>query len=158
MKCKAVHKQLIFFIDNELEAGLQQQVENHLQSCKSCRRAYEKMKESYALWDKANGIKADNFYYTRLKAKMQNQAPTARPSHPRVLSPLLIAASIVVGVFIGFLIGISASQSSATVAQQQQRMEQVQMYADNFYLYEIEQEPIESALLKGEIQDNEKDN
>lgn len=145
MKCKTVHSKLIFFLEKELAPAEMQAVQAHLDSCPDCALFAEEMKKSLSIFetDKVNDI--NPFFYTRVKAKLENQAIqvpiTTRPALVRILQPVAFSIILLLGIYAGIKLGATGSTTYAknVLAGQEELIP---------YWNELDGEPIESFLME----------
>jgi anti-sigma factor RsiW len=110
MKCKTVHKKIIFFIDGELPAAEMEQMKIHFSECSECAAFAEEMKKTLAIIDIEKAPQLNPFFYTRLKARLENQAEQVAairqtPVLVRILQPALFSLVLLAGVYTGIKIG-----------------------------------------------------
>lgn len=138
MKNKCIHKDLIFYIDNELSVEKRTAVEKHLEECADCRSFLAFLKEGIQIIEKEKNPEVSPFFYTRLSARLdekqvyQTQSQWARLAQPAFFSLILLA-----GIYGGLKLGSNASSPAVN----QQISSGVQMLND------FAAEPIESFLL-----------
>lgn len=138
MKTKCIHKDLIFYIDNELSAEKRIAVEKHLEECSDCRSFLVFLKEEMQIIETEKNQEVSPFFYTRLSARLeekqvyQTQSPLVRLAQPAFFSLILLA-----GIYGGLKLGSNAS----SLLVNQQTSSGVQMLND------FAAEPIESFLL-----------
>jgi len=138
MNHKSIHKDLIFYLDNELSVEKRTAVEKHLEECADCRGFLAFLKEGIQIIDKEKNPEVSPFFYTRLCARLdekpehQTQSQWARLAQPAFFSLVLLA-----GIYGGLKLGSNAS----TIKVNQPATSSVQMLND------FAAEPIESFLL-----------
>lgn len=145
MKCKTLHNKLIFFLEGELPEKEMELVKTHLSECGTCTAFAEEMKKTLGVLEAEKSPAVNPFFYTRLKAKMENQGPEQkqvfwRPAFVRVLQPVAFSILLIIGVYAGIKIGQPAStqQYTATLMQNQEIP----------YLNEMASETIETSLME----------
>ncbi len=138
MKNECIHKDLIFYLDNELSAETRTAVEKHLEECADCRSFLVFLQEGMQIIEKEKNPEVTPFFYTRLSARLdekqvyQTQSQWARLAQPAFFSLVLLG-----GIYGGLKLGSNASLPEVN----QQATSSVQMLND------FETEPIESFLL-----------
>lgn len=138
MKNKCIHKDLIFYIDNELSVEKRIAVEKHLEECADCRSFLAFLQDGMQIIEKEKNPEVTPFFYTRLSARLdeknvdQTQSQWARLAQPAFFSLVLLA-----GIYGGLKLGSNASSPVVN----QQATSSVQMLND------FATEPIESFLL-----------
>ncbi|NQU86836.1 MAG: zf-HC2 domain-containing protein [Mariniphaga sp.] len=145
MKCKTLHKKLIFFLEEELDVKEMELVKIHLSECSDCASFIEEMKKTLGVLEAERSPAINPFFYTRLKAKLENQESKQkqvfwRPALVRILQPAVFSILLMVGIYTGIKIGQPAStkQYTATLMQNQEIP----------YLNEMEGESIETSLME----------
>ncbi len=143
MKCKRVHKNLIFFFEKELPFSEMQKVREHLGSCPECGHFAEEMRKTLRILDGDKVSDENPFFYTRIKARLENQAtesPEKRPVLVRVLQPIAFSILLMFGVYGGIKLGQphNSERTSNTLAGQQMIP----------YLNDMDAEPIEAFLME----------
>jgi hypothetical protein len=145
MKCKTVHKKIIFFLERELPAGEMEQVRLHLSECNDCAAFAEEIKKTFAFLESEKSPAVNPFFYTRLKAKMENRADAenAKYNNPvwlKVLQPAFFSILLIVGIYSGIKIGQPVVKKSEPVIYAEQQIIP--------FLDEMENESIETFLMK----------
>ena len=143
MKCKSVHKKLIFYIDKELVQSEHDFIDNHLLECETCLHLYNELLASFNLIEKKKVLKPNPFLYTRIKQSLDNQAKNElrvlKPAYVRVLQPVLLTFVLMISVFSGIKLGSTyeiKSPENSTISQ-----------TTEFYFNDIQQEKLEAFLL-----------
>jgi len=146
MECKSLHKKIIFFLDGELPADEMQQMKLHLSECNDCAAFAAEMKKTFAILEIEKSQVLNPFFFTRLKAKMENQAAEQRnevfsPSiWVRILQPAFFSVLLIAGIYSGIKIGQPAVNKTDSLVYTEAEMIP--------YLNEMESETIEGFLLK----------
>ena len=78
MKCQIVHKKLIFFLENELSGTEMQAIREHLDSCPDCALFASEMEKTFSILASEKNPEINPFFYTRVRAKLENQMETER--------------------------------------------------------------------------------
>ncbi len=139
MSHKSIHKDLIFYLDNELPAQRKAVVEKHLEECADCRIFLAFLKEKMDLLEEEKDPDVSPFFYTRLSARLGEKPEYARQRRwVNVLEPAFFSLLLVVAIYAGLRLGSQASAPSP----QPQEMVSLQLLND------FEAEPIESFLLE----------
>jgi len=106
MKCKQVHNDLIFYLDNELPAERRRMVEEHLASCTDCREFFHILQGSMEQIQAEKNPEASPFFYTRLSAKLnQVESPEPRGWAVRLVQPALFGVLLLAGIYSGIWFG-----------------------------------------------------
>ena len=138
MKTKCIHKDLIFYLDNELSVEKRTNVEKHLEECADCRDYLVFLQKGIQIIEKEKNPEVSPFFYTRLSARLeekpvyQTQSQWVRLAQPAFFSLVLLA-----GIYGGLKLGSNASSPKV----HQQATNSAQMLND------FAAEPIESFLL-----------
>ncbi len=144
MKCKALHKKLIFHLEGDLPEKEMEQVRTHLSECSKCAHFAGEMRKTLAVLEAEKSPEVNPFFYTRLKARLENEqqeinAPEKRPVLVKVLQPVFFSVLLLFGIYSGFKIAQTASEQYAGGELQEEVIP---------YLDEMEAEPIETFLME----------
>lgn len=105
MKCPKIRKELVAYLDGEASARQTETIEAHLAICKSCRKELSALKGCLVLLRKAPQIAASENFYKRLRKKIDgHRIPSRRRLSPQLFYLVSLAASLLIIVFIGFLL------------------------------------------------------
>ncbi|MCD4792421.1 MAG: zf-HC2 domain-containing protein [Bacteroidales bacterium] len=145
MKCKNIHKKLIFFINDELTGSINEEIKIHLKGCKKCNNIYTALETTLNLVGKKKTIKPNPFLYTRIKQKLneieiEKKQAVFNPVYKRVLQPVFLSLLLAAGIFTGIKLGSSyeiKQQKNKSVSQ-----------TTEFYFNDFNQEKLEIVLLK----------
>ena len=145
MKCKTLHKKIIFFIEGELPAKEMEQIKLHLSECTDCAAFAEEMKKTFALLESEKSPAVNPFFYTRLKAKIENRAEAenekySNPVWVKILQPAFFSVLLIAGIYSGIKIGQPVVKKGEPVVYAEQQIIP--------YLDEMENERIETFLMK----------
>jgi hypothetical protein len=141
MKCKAIHKKLIFFLENDLPENEMEEIKLHLAGCHECADFAEYMRKTLKVLNQERKPDVNPFFYTRVKARLENQTikEIATPLWARILQPAVFTLLLLAGVYAGIKIGQPANNIQETYYAEQEIFP---------YLYEIAAEPIETFLME----------
>jgi len=138
MKTKCIHKDLIFYLDNELSVEKRTAVEKHLEECADCRSFLAFLKEGMQVIEKEKNQEASPYFYTRLSARLDEKTERqAQSQWIRLAQPAFFSLMLIAGIYGGLKLGGNASSPKVN----QQATSSVQMLND------FAAEPIESFLL-----------
>lgn len=138
MKTKCIHKDLIFYLDNELSVEKKNAVEKHLEECADCRSFLAFIQESFQTIEKEKNQEVSPFFYTRLSARLEEKAEQQRQSSwVRLMQPAFFSLILVIGIYGGFKLGSNALPPKIN-NQNNTSFQMLNDFAD---------EPIESFLL-----------
>ncbi len=145
MKCKTIHKQLIFFLEGELPEKEMEFVKIHLSECGSCAAFAEEMKKTLGIFEAERSPAVNPFFYTLLKAKLENQESELKQVFlklvlGRVIQPAAFSIFLIVGIYGGIKIGQPAStqQYTSTLMQNQEIPYLNEMASETIELYLME--------------------
>lgn len=138
MNHKSIHKDLIFYLDNELSEVKRIAVEKHLEECADCRSFLAFLQEGMQIIEKEKKPEVTPFFYTRLSARLEEKPEYQVQSQwARLAQPAFFSIILVLGIYGGLRLGSNASFSKV----HQPVTSSIQMLND------FEAEPIESFLL-----------
>jgi len=138
MKNNCIHKDLIFYLDNELSVEKRTAVEKHLQECADCRSFFAFLQDGMQVIEKEKKPEVSPFFYTRLSARLEEKPEyQTKNQWVRLAQPAFFSLILVLGIYGGSKLGSKASSAKVN----QQATSSVQMLND------FAAEPIESFLL-----------
>ena len=143
MKCNSVHKNLIFFLEKELPVSEMEQVKQHLNECADCALFAAEMKSTLRILENDKVSDENPFFYTRVKARLENQHNeqlVARPVLLRILQPVAFSILLLLGIYGGFKLGETPRNTLVSSTLSEQGMVP--------FWNEMEAEPIESFLME----------
>jgi anti-sigma factor RsiW len=141
MKTKCIHKDLIFYLDNELPVEKRTAVEKHLEECADCRSFLAFIQESAQIMEKEKNPEVSPFFYTRLSARLEEkQVYQTQSQWVRLAQPAFFSLVLLAGIYGGLRIGSNASSPKVNH----------QATSSALMLNDFAAEPIESFLL-GEL-------
>ncbi|MFO8235937.1 MAG: zf-HC2 domain-containing protein [Bacteroidales bacterium] len=153
MNCKTINNRLLDFIDNNLPENEMQAIRAHLDECDKCRSLYVKMQDA---WQNVNEDKIpyQPFFYTRLKAKMEdryNKSTRFQQLQKLILQPALYFVILGFGIFIGIQIGQGVDNTETETTAYMNEMEYWEI-SDNNQQELIQVDSLEQAILEIENQ------
>ena len=138
MKHNNIHKNLIFYIDNELSVEKRTAVEKHLEQCAHCRSFLAFLQDGMQIIEKEKNQEVSPFFYTRLSTRLEEKPEYQTKSQwVRLAQPAFFSLILVLGIYGGLRLGSNASSPKVN----QPATSNIQMLND------FEAEPIESFLL-----------
>lgn len=145
MKCKTLHKKLIFFLEGDFPENEVNEMKAHLAECDACAAFAEEMKKTLGVIQTEKSPEVNPFFYTRLKARMENEEFQEKqrigfPVWEKVLQPAFFSLLLLAGIYSGIKIG----QPANTGANQN-------IFAETEVvplLNEMDAEPIETFLME----------
>ena len=146
MKCRQAHKLLIGYLEKTLDPHVEKKITEHLSTCDKCFFLYERLGETMSLTGKHQRLPYDQYFYPRLKARMEKElAPGSRRTktflQPAFIS-LIVLLSIALGITLGGGTSLFRPASSADT-----RLENIRYYANQVGFNEMDSEYIEQSLL-----------
>lgn len=144
MKCKAVHKKLILFLEKELPGPEMKAVQEHLDVCPDCAFFAEEMKMTLSILETEKVSEVNPYFYTRVKAKLDRQSEIQfsgiRSSMlVRVLQPVAFSIILLLGIYGGVKLGATGAKPGMSFTAQQEMVP---------YLNEMDVEPLETFLME----------
>ena len=144
MNCNDLHKKLIFFLEAELPKEEMKEIQLHLNNCKDCSLFLEDMRKTLGIIETDKIQKVDPFFYTRLKARMENETEpqtdfARQPVLVRILQPALFTILLLAGIYGGYKIGGTTATYKSAALETQDMIP---------YLNEMKSEAIESFLME----------
>jgi hypothetical protein len=132
MKCEEVEQKMIDYLDNNLDSGMRQEIEKHLESCERCLDELNESQQILNLISKDEMVKPDeslriNFYHMLHSEIKKGEEKSSIPDHKHFTpwynsSGYRVAAGLallICGTFIGLLIrsGLNNSYASNELRQ-----------------------------------------
>ena len=92
MKCKTIHKNLIFYLEGELSANENAKIKLHLAECAECSAFAAELGKSLEILDSEKSPEVNPFFYTRVKARLESQSnkekvPFWQPIMVKIVQP-----------------------------------------------------------------------
>ncbi|MGC9353625.1 MAG: anti-sigma factor family protein [Mariniphaga sp.] len=145
MKCKTLHKKLIFFLEGDLPAREAEEMAAHLAQCDACAAFAEEMKKTLDIIQVEKSPEMNPFFYTRLKARMESEEVQEKqqigfPVWEKVLQPALFSLLLLAGIYTGIKIGQPANTETDHGIFAETELVP--------FLNEMEAEPIETFLME----------
>ncbi|WP_321290442.1 hypothetical protein [uncultured Sunxiuqinia sp.] len=137
MDQKHVKEKLIFFREQSLPENEMNDIQEHLIHCKVCSLYLDQLNDDFATIQSEKLVSADPFYYTRLKAKMEQHEQlgvSSRSWAQVVVFSLLLIFAISSGIMLG--------KNFSTLGYQNEKVTSELLLFDG-----AKQEPIEQFLL-----------
>jgi anti-sigma factor RsiW len=145
MKCKIIHKKLIFFIEGELPQNEMKEIALHLNKCTECAAFADELRKTLAAAEREKNIQVSPYFFNRLKARMENQPEAPSPVHEfpvweRLLQPAVFSVLLLAGIYTGIKVGARAT--GELPASGYAEMEIIP------FINELEAEPLEMFLME----------
>lgn len=115
MKHESIHKDLIFYLDNELSDEKRTIVEKHLEDCADCRSFLAFLQNEMQIIEKEKNPEVSPFFFTRLSAKL-DERPQFKPQGlwVRIAQPAFFSMMLIAGIYGGLHLGSNASSGMIT--------------------------------------------
>jgi len=143
MKCKEVHKLINPFLNGMMDVEKSELFYKHLSDCSSCEKLVSEMSATLSILDNKNRLVQDPFMHTRIMQEIENrQNATIFFSVRRILQPTMVAAILIIGIYLGIGLGNSYVSEREEIASADNRT-----LVDEFLFNEMDYEPIEIFLI-----------
>lgn len=143
MKCKEVHKLIAPFLNGSMDVKKSELFHSHLLECRSCDQLVRELSATLSILDEQKKLSPDPFIYTRILQEIENRQSTSVVfSIRRILQPIIVAAILIIGIYIGIGLGNSYVSEGKQIASADNRT-----LVDEFLFNEMDYEPIEIFLI-----------
>jgi len=143
MKCKEVHKLITPFLNGSMDVKKSELFHSHLTECSSCEKLVKELSATLSILDKQKRVLPDPFMHTRILQEIENRQNTSvLLSVMRILQPIMVAAILVIGIYLGIGLGNSYVSKGEEIASADNRT-----LVDEFLFNEMDYEPIEIFLI-----------
>ena len=110
MKCHSVQKKLSAYQDRELEPQEQEQVRNHLLSCRACSKQYAEFERVWQTLEELQEIRPDPWFYPQLARKVKEPRergllPGLQWVFPMLRTPAIASILLAIGILAGTYLG-----------------------------------------------------
>jgi len=110
MKCHSVQKKLSAYQDRELEPSEQEQVRNHLLSCRGCREQFAELERVWQTLGGLEEIHLDPWFYrqvvNRIKEPLEERLlPTRQHVFELFRTPVAVSIILIIGLLAGTYLG-----------------------------------------------------
>ena len=89
MKCKTIHKKLIFFLEAELPIQEMNDVKNHLENCHDCKAFADYLQNTLEIIEEEKQFDVNPFFYTRVKAGLEKEETAGQLAGQPILIKIL---------------------------------------------------------------------
>lgn len=145
MKCSTLHKNIIFFLENELPVKEMEQMQKHFEVCPDCKAFATDLRKTLGIIEEEKLPAVNPFFYTRLKAKIEAQHENEtisfwKPVMVKIIQPAFFTILLIAGIYGGYKIATPVQTNRFST-----------VYADNEiipYLNEMQSEPLEDFLME----------
>lgn len=145
MKCSEVEQNLIFLAEGSLRPGLAESLLDHIAACSTCKQKLGAVESALTVIEREKIRNFDPYFSSRIMERIKKTSgynKTFRPSiFFGVIQPALALMIIGVAIYTGILLGEKVYPAS------QPQENEWQVIADDFYLYDLGMENIESAFI-----------
>lgn len=115
MRHQRIKRKLSAFLDGALPEDERSIVESHLDGCALCRGTLERMKASWGLLDLLPEAERSPHAFVKIQARMATPVESASTSRlERFLVPASAAAALMLGIWVGSVVGKNGSAASYT--------------------------------------------
>jgi hypothetical protein len=114
MNCRDVNINLIFYVEGTLPEVDFQKMKMHVDSCAECSAKLTYLTEALVSIDSMKTVEAKPFLFTRIQGRMSARSDIQRKY---VFAPLLMVSVLLVGLFIGSVVGRVAINSTTNTIQ-----------------------------------------
>lgn len=142
MNCRKAHKKIVFYLEGSLPEKEMKEVRDHLQGCSACLSFAGDLESTMAVIEKERHPEVNPYFYTRIKAGLENQEKEKVQKTPgliRILQPALFTLLLLAGIYSGIKIGQAPFNDSEA------QVSEIEIVP---YLNEMASEPIESFLME----------
>ena len=105
MKCSEVYNDLFDYAENTLPDDKKEALVEHLNSCNKCLKLSLFLRDSYSRIDEEAQTGEDDFFYSRVMARIERRKEKSVNPFPRLLHGLAAASVIIAAVAGGFNLG-----------------------------------------------------
>jgi len=152
MDCHKIQNILPEYIEGNLMNKSSEEVLLHLDNCVKCNKVYSQLLLTIKQLKPKAEITEQPFYYTRLKQRIENNeakrsVPILNPYFKKVMQPLVYAATIIIAVYVGILIGSGSSGLNPYTSFESNSQEYIEDFANYNYVNDLEIETIETLFL-----------
>jgi predicted anti-sigma-YlaC factor YlaD len=111
VNCSKIRRRLSAYLDGELDSVKKVSIESHLENCQACRHELKIVNQSWHFLDSLPEPEPPLYFYTRLKARLSSAARERKESWlDRVLIPVSAVVVVILGVFMGSVVGKNGKQ------------------------------------------------
>ncbi|MGZ3494854.1 MAG: anti-sigma factor family protein [Thermodesulfobacteriota bacterium] len=110
MKCSKVQKKLSAYQDNQLKPLEQEEVRNHLLSCRACREQFAELERVWQTLGELKEIQPNPWFYRQIVRKIkepreQGLLPTLRHVFRLSRAPVAVSIILIIGLLAGTYLG-----------------------------------------------------
>ncbi len=135
MNCKDFRNNILFFIDKDLNGKNSIEFKKHLEICGDCKLLFEKIASTYAFTKNDKVTDSNPFFYTRVKAAIENQTSQSKAVNSSKKWVVQWATYTILGVFAlfaGYFIANDQSFVSQESLQKQYEKADEELFADSY--------------------------
>ncbi|MGZ3533699.1 MAG: anti-sigma factor family protein [Thermodesulfobacteriota bacterium] len=110
MKCSKVQKKLSAYQDNQLKPLEQEEVRNHLLSCRACREQFAELERVWQTLGELKEIQPNPWFYRQIVRKIkepreQGLLPTLQHAFRLSRAPVAVSIILIIGLLAGTYLG-----------------------------------------------------
>ena len=152
MNCKNTNKNILSYIEGNLSSKQKAEFGNHIQGCEECMQLYSQLKNTYGIIEKEKTKTTDDFFFTRLQNKIeQNKTPKefsiSQLFSTNTISLSIAAMLIVITAFTGIFIGLNLNNPENSFSEESTREDKIEAVKNEYYMTAINEESIEYFIL-----------
>jgi predicted anti-sigma-YlaC factor YlaD len=148
MSCNEIREKLVFLNAGDLTSEEEKQIFTHLDNCDGCRSLSEKLTASWMIMENEkinyNDVVFVNRIMQRIEAQeLKHKNKISSPSI-RILRPVAVSLLSAAAIFTGIILGEKFSVQFTS--PEDQRYLEIEAFANEYFLDELEEENIETIL------------
>lgn len=158
MNCKKVKKNLAGYLEKNLTKNMEEELENHLESCPTCSHLREEFSQLWEALEHREKIQPSPYFWTRLKQRVVEYEEGRKPVWGWLgglvdwARPAVAVAVLLICVFLGYSLGnFPQAVNGQTTSQVDERTLVLQEFFDSHYLTPLNNLPtgsIEATYLE----------
>ena len=148
MNCQQIEPMLLNYLEGALDPVLAGMVKVHVDSCASCRKAFDIIVKAESHIQQEKALRVNPFLFTRIQARL-NEEPKPVPGilQPVILRrPLYYVTVVLVAVSIGILAGRQLSNLITFAPASGTSVSESDEWKQEFYLQNLEKEDISQLM------------
>jgi len=105
MKCTEIENKIWDYIEDKLDTEDQASIKKHLSECSKCANMEKALRSSLQMIEGSKRTEADPFFFSRLEARMENEASRNIAKTPYAFRMAIAASIAIVGIVGGSIFG-----------------------------------------------------
>ncbi len=105
MKCTEIENKIWDYIEEKLDIESQASIKKHLNECSKCANMEKALRSSLQMIEGSKRTEADPFFFSRLEARMENEASRNIAKTPYAFRMAIAASIAIVGIVGGSIFG-----------------------------------------------------